>query len=92
MKVTSIALAACLGMLAPTLALAQNAPYSEPAPSVQPTSTNPSGQPLICKYYADNGRILPRRDCRTANEWERIRNERQREIVDMQRRASTGGM
>jgi hypothetical protein len=92
MKVTSIALTACLGVLASTSAFAQNAPYSEPAPSVQPASTDPSGQPLICKYYSDNGRVLPRRDCRTANQWERIRNERQREIVEMQRRANAGGM
>jgi hypothetical protein len=84
MKITSFAIAACLGLVAPTFAFAQGAP-SEPAPTVQPAATDPSGQPLICKYYAENGRIIPRRDCRTAHEWERIRRETQKEVLEQQR-------
>jgi hypothetical protein len=83
MKKTTLAMMASLALLAPTLVLAQNAPNSEPAPTVQPESTA-DGHRLICKYYSDNGRVLPRRDCRTADQWERIRYERQRELVNIQ--------
>jgi hypothetical protein len=87
MKIASLAVLTCFGMLVPTLALAQNAPASEAPPSIQPASANPAGTPLICKYYYYNGQILRRRDCRSAHEWERVRYHTQGEIVDYQIRS-----
>ncbi len=87
MKTVSLVMTACIGLLAPGLAFAQNAPYSEPAPTVTPAAANPTGAPLICKYYYYNGRVLPRRDCRTANAWEQERMRLQGDFADYQIRA-----
>lgn len=81
--------AACASVLVPNFALAQNAPVSEPAPSVTAPSSNPAGEPLICRYYYYNGRLLPRRDCRTAKQWQRVRLDTQQNITDFQLRALT---
>lgn len=75
------------GLLVPAAALAQNAPNSEPTPTVEPSSVNPSGARLICKYYYYNGRMLPRRECRTAREWENYRYATQQNIREFQLRA-----
>jgi hypothetical protein len=86
MKTASLALVACLGLLTSGMALAQSAPASEPAPSLEPISANPAGAPLICKYYYHNGEILRRRDCRTAHEWERLRSRNQADFANFQNR------
>jgi hypothetical protein len=87
MKIAALSVVGCLGLLAPGMALAQSAPASEPAPSLEPVSANPAGAPLICKYYYHNGEILHRRDCRTAHEWERLRSRNQSDLSDFQNRS-----
>lgn len=87
MKLSFLTVAACANILTSGVAMAQNAPISEPAPTIQAASANPTGAPLICKYYYYNGHMLPRRDCRTAHEWERIRYSTQQSISDFQRQS-----
>jgi hypothetical protein len=79
-----MALVACLGWMASPVAFAQNAPYSEPAPTMQPASVNPAGAPLICKYYVYNGQVLPRRDCRTESQWRHMRQDTQQTFRQLQ--------
>jgi hypothetical protein len=87
MKIVYTAMVACLGLLTPEIVLAQSAPTSEPAPTLEPVSANPAGAPLICKYYYHNGEILRRRDCRTAHEWERLRSRNQTDFANFQNRS-----
>jgi hypothetical protein len=87
MKNVCVAVVTCLGLLTPGIALAQNAPASEPAPTLEPVSANPAGAPLICKYYYHNGEILRRRDCRTVHEWERLRSRNQTDFANFQNRS-----
>jgi len=87
MKILSMSVVACLGLLVPEMASAQNAPATEAAPSIVSAASNPTGSPLICKYYYYNGQILRRRDCRSAHEWERLRYQTQAEIIDYQIRS-----
>ena len=86
MRFTTLAIAA-MGLVAPTMAMAKNAPYSEAAPSVQPASVNPAGQALICRYYTYEGTVIRRRDCRTAHQWERLRLDTQRDVSNFQIRS-----
>ena len=87
MWIRNLAAGACLLLAVPTLAAAQSAPASEPPPSIQPASSNPSGSPLICKYFVYNGQTLPRRECKTAREWEILRRATQQNIRDFQRQS-----
>ena len=84
MKVAAIAAATCLSLSLSGVAFAQNAP--EPTPYIQATSSNPSNSPLICKYYYYNGQVLPRRDCRTAAQWEYLRQTTAQSVMQIQQR------
>lgn len=76
----TILLAATVALLAPAGAMAD-----PPAPAVQSAGAHP-GEPLLCRYYYYEGRLLPRPECKTARAWIRERLRQQADVSDMQLR------
>lgn len=87
MRASTIAIVSCLGLGAPIAALAQDA---QPAPAMQTTASPTSDlNRLICHYSYYEGMIIRRKNCRTQREWDRLRNETQQGVSDIQIRSLT---
>ena len=78
MRISSIAVAAALGILAPLAASAADVP-----PTIQPASVQ-KDQPLICHYYYHEGMLIGRPDCRTADQWTHRQLDDQRFLREFQ--------
>jgi hypothetical protein len=82
MRVRFVTLAAVLATLPPAAAFADQA-----SPFVSPVSTVRPGEPLLCDFYYHEGDVIRRQDCRTKDQWNRLRLETQREISEFQIRS-----
>jgi hypothetical protein len=82
MRLRFVTLAAVLATLAPAAAFADQA-----SPFVSPVSTVRPGEPLLCDFYYHEGDVIRRQDCRTKDQWNRLRLETQREISEFQIRS-----
>lgn len=82
MRLRFIALAAGLATLAPAAAFADEA-----SPIVRSVSIERPGEPLLCSFFYHQGDVIRRQDCRTRDQWNRLRVETQREISEFQVRS-----
>ena len=83
-----LALTCALSFSAPLAALADTSP---PEPFIQPISTVHGSETLSCHYYYHEGTIIRWRDCRTQREWDRLRRETERNVMEFQLRTMTTG-
>ena len=77
----TLMMAAALALFAPTAVLA-----TQPAPAIESAGVHP-GEPLICRYYYYEGRLLPRPVCKTERQWIRERGREQADLSQMQLRS-----
>jgi hypothetical protein len=81
MNIRHLAVAAGLAASAPFVAFA-----GPPAPVIQAVSTVSPGQSLVCASFYHEGDVVRRQECLSKREWNRIRTDTQRQIVELQLR------
>jgi len=82
MRLTTIGLTLCTGLLATSSAFADQAN----APAAQPATASAQDR-LVCHYFVHEGMLLRIPQCKTQKEWDRDRETYERQIATIQYRS-----